>query len=55
MHLSIAYHVRMGVTEARIDNVIEFSDSHYPDLGHRSQFDNGYNFLKECLIASKIL
>lgn len=55
MHPSIAYHTRPGVIEARVDNVIEFSDSHYLALEYAGQFDNGYDFLKECLTTLGIL
>lgn len=55
MHLLIAYHARLRVTKARVDDVIEFSDRYYQGLGSGSQFDNDYDFLKECLIASRIL
>ena len=44
-----------SIVEARVDDVIQFPDSHYPGLGHRGHLDNGYDFSKECLIALKIL
>ena len=52
MHLSMAYHARLGVTEAKVDNVIEFSDCHYPGLGCRGQFDYSFDFSKKCFITS---
>ena len=33
MHPSIAYYAKPEFTEARVDNVIKFLDSHYPGLG----------------------
>ena len=45
----------MGIAEAKVDNVIQFSDNHCPGLGHEGNLDNGYDFLKECLTISKIL
>ena len=55
MHLFIAYHARFGVTEAKVDNIIEFLNRRYLGLGRKSQLDNGYNFLKKYVIASRIL
>lgn len=55
MHLSIIYHGRLKIIEAKVDNIIKFPDSHYLGLGNDSQFDNGYNFLKECFIILRIL
>ena len=55
MHLSITYYTRLRVTEAKIDNVIEVSDSHYLGLKYEDQFNNNYDFLKKCFIALKIL
>ena len=55
MHPSITYHTRAGVAETRVDNVIRFLNSHCLGLGRRGYLDNGYDFLKKCLTASKIL
>ena len=55
MLLLITYYARPGVVEAKVDNIIQFSNSHCPSLGRGGHLDNGYYFLKECLTASKIL
>ena len=55
MHFSIAYYTRPRVIEVKVDNVIAFPDSYYPSLGRGGQLDNGYDFSKKCLTASKIL
>ena len=55
MLLLITYHARPGVAEARVDNVIQFPNSHCPGLGRGDHFDNGYYFSKVCLTASRIL
>lgn len=55
MLLSITYYTRLGVVEARVDEVIQFLNSYYLGLGRESHLNNDYNFLKECLTASKIL
>ena len=35
MHPSIAYYARPGVTETKVDNIIEFLNSYYLDFGCR--------------------
>lgn len=55
MHLFITYHARLKIIKAKIDNIIEFPDSYYLDLGHKGQFDNDYDFLKKDLTTLKIL
>lgn len=52
---SIAYHARAGVGEAKDDDIIEFPDSHYPGLGRWGHLDDGDDFPKESLTASRIL
>ena len=52
---SINYLARPGVAEAKVDDVIQFPNSHYPDLGREGHLDNAYYFSKECLTALKIL
>ena len=55
MLLSIIYHARPGVAEAKVNNVIKFPNSHCLGMGRGSHLDNGYDFSKKCLTASKIL
>ena len=55
MLLLITYYARLGVAEARIDDVIQFPNSHCPGLGRGGHLDNGYDFSKECLTVSRIL
>ena len=51
----ITYHARPGVVEARIDDIIQFLNSHCLSLERGGHLDNNYDFLKECLTASRIL
>lgn len=55
MLLSIAYHARPGFAEARVDDGIQFLDSHCQGLGRGGHLDNDYDFSKKCLIILKIL
>ena len=51
----ITYHARPGVIEVKIDDVIQFLNSHCSGLGRGGHFDNGYYFSKECPTVSRIL
>ena len=53
--LLIIYHARPGVAEVKVDNVIQFSNSHCLGLGRGGHLDNSYDFSKKCLTALRIL
>ena len=55
MLLSITYHAGPGVAKIKIDNIIQFLNSHCPGLRREGHLDNDYDFLKECFTASRIL
>lgn len=53
--LSIFYHMRLGVVEAKVDNIIQFSNSYYPCLEYKGHLENSYNFLKKYFTILRIL
>lgn len=55
MSLSIAYHAKAGVDEAKDDDIIEFSDGIYKRLEQWCYLEDSNDFLKERLTTSRIV